>query len=535
MKEGAVPKSSGLARVVRGLGWVVGGLALTLLTAWVGAYFWLGSGPGRAFLGELASGSLPDAVSLGLVKWGPWPGELAAGELVVRDAAGRALLTMGSASAEVGLGALVDGQVVIDRLEVDIARIEARRDAEGRVDLAAALAPPKVATAAAGAAPRARKPPVIEAMRVRVGELWIDLGTEQVHVRDLGIGGALHADGSLAVAVGSGSCHAAWNKLRRSVGFSECRLAADVVGRRAEVTALELTQGGDIVLALQGWMDVGATPRGRWTGHGALGADEAGALVPGMFPLGVGFDGLALELAGSELTGSIGQLFADRWVSGPLWAEHVSLAVPALSAEPGLLVPEMTLAVEHLAMARLEGLDWRLEGVWIPRATGALDRKLLVDAAGWSSAWTMPSGEVGPVDLLISTEMKLTGGRLVAQVRSALGLVEAIGTLKTSPLTKKTDFVAQIAFAEARGPLAAAFMHELDDAQREALGEPIAGAVEIDVEVDRKERLGPWHTELEWALGRLEGKTTLEWDGYGWGAPAEAAPVEAPAPDEESP
>lgn len=535
-----MPKSSGLARVVRGLGWVAGGLALTLLTAWVGAYFWLGSSPGRAFLGKLATASLPDTVSLGLVKWGPWPGELAAGELVVRDAAGRALLAMGSASAHVGLMALtdlIDGQVVIDRLEVDIARIEARRDAEGRVDLAAALAPPKVATAA-GPASRARKPPVIEAMRVRVGELWLDLGTEQVHVRDLGIGGALHADGSLAIALGSGSCHAAWNKLRRSVGFSECRLAADVVGRRAEVTALELAQGGDIVLALQGWMDLDAAPHGRWTGHGALGPDEAGAFLPGMFPLGVGFDGLALEIAGSELSGSIGQLFSDRWVSGPLSADHVSLAVPALSAEPGLLVPEMTLAVEHLAMARLEGLDWRLEGVWIPRATGTLDRKLLVDAAGWSSAWTMPSGVVGPVDLLISTELKLTGGRLVAQVRSALGLVEAIGTLKTSPLTKRTDFVAQVAFAEARGPLAAAFMHELEDVQREALGEPIAGAVEIEVEVDRKERLGPWHTELEWALGRLEGKTTLEWDGYGWGAPAEAAPDAMPAPlspDEESP
>lgn len=535
MNEGAEPGSGWVARVLRGVGWVVAGLALTLLTAWAGAYFALGSSPGRAWLGELAAEALPRSVNVGLVKWGPSPGEVAIGELVVRAPAGRELLAMRSASAAVSLGALLDGEVVVDRLEVELTRVEAAAGEEGRIDLAEALRPPKVATAVGAGPPKATKQPEIKALNVVVHELWLDLGGEQVHVRDLGLAGALHANGAGAFEVRSGPCHAAWNKLRRVVGFTGCRLTMSVEGQRAVVEALSLGREDGEVLAMRGWMDMSGEPRGSWTATGTLGPDDTGALMPAMFPAGLAFDGLALELVGSRLSGRLGQVFAERWVSGPLSADHASFGVPSFTAEPGLLVPEMTLVVEGLSAARLEGLDWRLEGLWIPGATGKLDRKLVVDANGWGSQWTLPTGEVGPVDIEVTALLKLTGGQLIAQVQSELGVVEALGTLKSSPLTKHTDFIANVAFTGARGPLAAAFMHELDDAQRTALGEPIAGAVELDVEVDRKDRLGPFTTTLEWALGRLDGKVSLEWDGYGWGAPPPPDPEADPDADEVEP
>ena len=528
MNEGAEPGSGWVTRALRGVGWVVAGLVLTLATAWTSAYFALGSSPGRAWLGELAADALPQSVSVGLVKWGPWPGEVAAGELVVRAPAGRELLAMRSASAAVALGALVDGEVVVDRLEIELTRIEAAAQEEGRIDLAEALLPPKVATATGAGSARAKKRPEVKALTVMVHELWLDLGGEQVHVRDLGITGALHANGAGAFEVRSGPCHAAWNKLRRALGFSECRLTMSVEGQRAVVEALSLRRDDGEVLAMNGWMDMSGEPRGSWIATGTLGPEDAGALMPGMFPAGLAFDGLALELGGDQLSGRLGQVHAARWVSGPLSADHASFGVPDFTAEPGRLVPEMTLVIEGLSAARLEGLDWRLEGLWIPVAVAKLDRKLVVDANGWGSQWILPTGVVGPIDIEITTLLKLTGGQLIAQVQSELGTVEALGTLKSSPLTKHTDFIANVAFAHARGPLAAAFMHELDDAQRTALGEPIAGAVELDVEVDRKDRLGPFTTTLEWALGRLDGKVSLEWDGYGWGAPP---PTPAPGAD----
>ncbi len=528
--------TSTLVRAAGWLVWTVAGAALLLMTLWSGAYFWLGSGPGRAQLARVAA--LPTGVSIGAVRWGPAWDEVAVGDVRVSEPGGRELLRVSSAALDVGLGALIGGDVVVDALEVEVAHVEATADEDGKVELVAALSPPRAASVAG--APRvvgASRAPAINALRVHIAEVWVDVADLRAHVRDVKISGAIPAEGAgpAQIAVATGACHAQWSKGRRSLGFDECRVALSVEGQRLAVSALELRQREE-VLSMSGTLAwVGEKLSGHWRGWGHLGAYEANALAPGSFPAGLDFDGLELDVEGGNVVGSLGQIVAARWVAGPFSADHVAFAIERVTAEPGLLVPAMELTVVGLAAARFEGLGWSLEGVWFPRATGDLDRKLIAETAGWSSALTLPNGLVGPVDLRIATQLKLTGGQLEAEVETPQGLVHAVGTLRSSPLTKRTDFVANISFAEVHGALADALLHDLADDQRTALGARPHGSLEVEVEVDREDRFSPWVTELEWALGRLDGKgcetsngpcIAYEWDGYGWGPPAATMPAE---------
>lgn len=536
------PAGSPLRRVAGWLVWTLVGAALLLMTLWSGAYFWLGSSAGRAQLTGLAA--MPAGVSIGAVRWGPAWDEVVVGDIRVSDK-GRELVRIDSASLDIGLGDVIGGDLVVDALEVDVAHLAATADEDGKVDLVAALSPPKEPSVASGPSTAKARPPVIivKALRILVGEVWLDLGDLQAHVRNVGITGVIHPDGRAAaqMAVATGPCHGMWNKGRRSLGFDECRIATSVEGQRFEVTGLELRQAGADVIAMTGVVDMtGDKPQSHWQGWGSLGAFEANAVAPGSFPGGLDFDGLDLDVVGGHVKGTLGQVVAEQWAAGPFSADHVSFGVEHFTAEPGLLVPSMELTLAGLSAARLEGLGWGLEGVWFPRATGDLDKKLIAEMVGWSSAWTLPTGAVGPVALRLSAALKLTGGPLEADVESPLGVVHAVGNLKSSPLTKRTDFVANLEFADVQGPLADALLHDLADDQRKALGDRPRGSLELEVEVDRDDKFSPWVTTLEWALGRLDGKgcdavvgpcVAFEWDGYGWGAPA----MNAATPPEETP
>jgi len=529
-------------RVTGWLLWTLVGAALLLMTLWSGAYFWLGSSAGQAQLTRMAS--MPAGLSVGAVRWGPTWDEVAVGDVHVA-ARGRELLRVDSARVDLGLGDLLAGDIVIDSLEVAVAHVEATADEDGTIDLVAALIPPKQPSVAGqpSVAKAPAKPIIVKALRIDVGEVWVDVGGAQVHVRDVAITGAIHPDGKAAaqMAVATGPCHALWNKGRRYLGFDACRVVTNAEGLHFEVTALELAQHEQQVLALTGVVDLaGDKPHSHWRGWGSLGAFEANALAPGSFPGGIDFDGLDIDIKGGHVLGSLGQVVAPMWAAGPFSADHVAFGVDHFSAEPGLLVPSLQLTVAGLSAARLEGLGWGLEGVWFPRASADLDRKLVAEMAGWSSAWTLPNGLVGPVDLRLSTTLKLTGGPLEADVETAYGTVHAVGNLKSSPLTKRTNFVANLAFSEVQGPLAEALLHDLSDDQKKALGERPRGELELEVEVDREDRFSPWVTTLEWALGRLDGRgcdrvmgpcVAFEWDGYGWGV-ADRAGANAPTPEE---
>lgn len=533
------PPSSPLSRWLRRLTWLLGGLALAATTLWTGAYFWLGSSPGRAQLLSLAK--LPHGVTVGAVRWGPAPDEIALGDLSVRDPHGRTVARIASASADLGLGALLGGEVVVDALEVEVSHVEAVADDEGRVDLIAALTPPPPAapTVAGGPAAEPRPKPRISSAVIYVGAVWIDLAGLQADVRDLRLRGSLAGSagtGELEI-VGRG-CEATWNKARRRVGFDECRVSLSVDGPEVVVSALELKHHEE-VLSLEGSISFGDQPSSRWRGWGRLGPREADALLPGPFPAGFDFAGLELVIDSEQIVGRLGVLMAPRWSSGPFSADHVALSIAHADAKPKRLIPELEMSLDGLAAARLEGLGWSFEGLWAPYLVGDLQRRLDAAASGWAASWTLPTGEVGPVDIRLMTGLKLTGGRIDAQVETAQGTVAAVGTLKSSPLTKRTSFVAELGFQDVSGALGKALLHDLSSEQLAALGEMPFGSAELDVEVDREDREAPWETTLEWALGHLESsreeaRATLEWDGYAWDV---ATPVaELPQdPGEESP
>lgn len=500
------------------------GLALAALTLWTAVYFWLGSSPGRAQLLSLAD--LPAGVSVRAVRWGPAPDSLALGALTVSDPTGRELAHVTSASFDLGLSALLGGELVVDRAELALSHLTLATTDDGALDLVAALRPPRPPAVATATRKAPARTPTLDAVHIHVAEVWLDLPGLQAHLRDLRLAGALPAAPAGAPPAGeldlvASACHATWNKARRQVGFDECRVAASVDGHDLTVRSLTLRQREEVLMAQGHITTTTASTTSRWRAWGRLGRHEADQLLPGSFPLGFDFDGLDLATDGPNLSGSLATLVAPRWSAGPLSADHVALAIARFTAAPGLLVPEMDLAVDHLAAARLEGLDWSFEGLYVPSLTGDLQKRLLAEAAGWSSSWTLPTGTVGPVDLTLAADLKLTGGRLEATVETPVGHVLALGTLKSSPLTKRTSFVADLRFRDVAGPLADALLHDLDDDQRAALGPTPRGTAELDVDVDRADRFSPWQTELEWALGRLDSAhatppTAFDWDGYAW-------------------
>lgn len=515
-----------VSRLARMLAWTVGGLLLLGLTLWTLAYFALGATPVRAALVEALG--LPEGVSVGAVRWGPAPDRVALGDVRVR-AGGQEVMGVSTVWADVELAPLLDGDMVVEAVEVEIDRIDAVRGEDGQIPLVAALTPKKPAAGAGG--PKKEKARLeVKRIAVAVGAIWVDVGEAQVDVRALRMEGALDAAGGLRFEARTGPCHASWNKGRRVIGFRECRVASSVDGSRLTVGSVSLAQE-EVVLEAHGEVDL-TTQVGHWSAFGDLGPAEAAAFLGAGFPGGLAFDGLELMTEGGKMKGALGQVMAPRWASGPVTADHVAIGAVEFAAEPGLLVPELDVVVAGIAAARMEGLGWTVEGLWLGRAEGDLDKKLHAAAVGAAADWILPSGHVGPVELSATAELKLTGGTMTVAVTPRDGVVEALGTLKSSPLTKRTSFVANLGFAGVTGPLAEALAHDVSVEQRAALGEPLAGTGEVDVDVSREDKLAPWVATLEWALGRLEGKTVLSWDGYAWGAPSpdEVEPVEEETP-----
>ncbi len=505
--------------------WTIAGLALFVLTVWSVAYFGLASSDGRALL--LESARLPEGVSVGVVRWGPVWDEVVVGDVRVVDGGARELVHVRSATIDLGLGAFMGGDIVVDRLEVDVAQAQVR-ERDGAVDLVAIVAPPKAPTTASGTPKPPAKQPVIDRFIVNIGEVFVDGGGAYTHLRDVVIAGRIIGDDSSA-EVDIGTVHAAWDKWRRHVAFADVNLRAHIEENGVHV-GLALGPPEDPSMAIEGRMKgTGDDATSQWRGWGRVDGRTANALVGG-FPLGFDFDGLEVVTAGKRLTGSIGSMVVPYWESGPFSGDHIALGISRFAIEPALLVPKAELDITGLSAAHLSGLDWTFAGLWLPTVEADLDKKLLVTMAGASASWKVPQGEVGAVDLLVAAELKLSGGPIEVQLRTPQGLVEATGTLKSSVLTKRTDFIVDMRFANVRGPLAQGLLHDLEDEQRVALGEGPSGSAEFEIEVDREDRFSPWQTELEWALGRLDSAlcgrimpcVSFEWDGYGWGAPATA-------------
>jgi hypothetical protein len=557
------PARSLALRVLSALGMALGVLVLALATVFFGTYFWLASSPGRAQLAGLVRAAAP-AVEVDLVAWGPDPGTVVLGPGRVRDGSGRELAALNGGSVQVAPLSVLSGDLTVLRLELELGRVAMHQGADGRVDLASALAPPRPVAVASGAPSKPREPIRIDAFRARIAELALDLqpAPSGIVLRDLEVEGrlTLGAPEALAVAldVRVGAFDAAWNKGRKVVGCDRIAARLRLGGDTLEVEHLDFFRTDargveSAIVSVRGDIKglgraAPAIPTATFAVTLSLSPFDTHLFTGGALPFGMDLDGVALVVGpdverGVRVAGSIGQAMAGRWTSGPFAMDELTLAGARFVATPGLLVPELEVAIDGISAARLSGVDWRLEGIDLTPLGATLEKRLDAFAHARVATWTLPTGVVGPAELALSTTLKLTGGTLDALARTSYGDIDARGLLRSSPFTKKTDFSATFALRNLTGPLRQAFIHDLDDAARARLlgddgAAALSGEAELDLELEREapdpeaaDRADVWVATLEWLTGRLVGKTALAWDGYAWSD----APVEPPTPVRDAP
>lgn len=516
-----VPRMS-LPRFARGLMKVVAGLALAAVTLYVGGYLALASTPGRAWLASMVADALgPTRVraTIGVAQWGPAPGSLWAAD---------ARVELPIAVAE---GARLAVRVGLPDLELEAVEV-AIDDVAIRLPEAGA---PIAAAGATGTGGGGRKNrPTIPDVRVAVRHLELTGPGVQADVRDVDVRGSVGE--ALELTIGSGPCHVAWMNGRRVSGFDACRVArARLVGSEVEIGGLVLARGSTQVADVRGRATLGKAPEVHLEADLDLASWDAAALAGDQLPEGLVAQGVRLDVVGDLYRGSVAALTAPRYHNGPFDAELVAVAIPTFTGAPGLVLPQVAVTLTGLVAAHAQAFDWSVDGVSAPYLSFDLEKKLVGALPGVRIArWTAPSGVIE--DLAIDADMAigLSGGSVTGLVTTPFGTIEATGHLKKSPITKRATFVSEGAFADLGGPLAALVLHDLDDTQRRALGEPIGGSYALAVDVTHEERYDPYELELSWDETELRGKVALSWDGSSWSEPASQTtgePHDAPTPE----
>jgi len=504
--------SSRALRIVVG---VVVGLVLATTTLYLGAYFALASTPGRTALKAAVMAELERAgvrASVADVRWGPAPGALWATGIALDLPL--ATVSDGLLEATIALPELTPSRVALHVHKVAVRLPEAGE--------------PPVVAAPSGAPRPSKKRVVIPDVRVAVDELDLTGPGFAANVRDLAL--TLVVDDTITATLATGPCHVAWQHGRRVLGFDHC----DVAGRfaqsdkRVSLDDVRLTRGDTTVVRAHG----------TWLGgvaHAAadldLAAWEAAALAGDALPGGLVVQGLELDLEASVLSGSIAALHAPRYVLAPFEGELVELTIDHFRGEPGLLIPQVDVSASNLDAARASGFDWVVDNVHAPSLSFALAKKLEGTMPAFrADRWTTPAGSVGPIEADVEVAIGLSGGSVTGQLAMPEGTLDARGQLKTSPLTKRSTFTATAAFEGLRGPLATLVRHDGDAALKDALGEPLAGSLQVAIEAQRESRHDAFELELEWDTTELSGKVKRSWDGSDWVEPSPAVPDEAPEP-----
>lgn len=570
-------------RILQGLGKSILGLVLLVVTLWLSAYFALGSGPGQRALAGLVRGEA--GVEPTFVRWGPAPDHLLLGGLDVApsEVGGPSLAALTVASLDLGLWSLFGRDPTIEHLRVELAHVQANIGPDGRVDLLMALSPPRRPGPAAP--PREKAPPrfAVERLEVLIGELLVTQGAEGLHLRDLELAGRLlvgeRVDASLALS--SAELHVALDRGRRVWAGSGLELALKVGGAMASPPSLEV----DLELTLRHSDDrtsrlVLALAPGR-PATAELDADlsgaDAAALLPGSdLPHGIQLSGLRLEASpgsdgasggaepvpalapgasppkapeptpGQKLSGRLGHAFAPVLGLGAAELHDASFGLSAISIDTGRLIPQVEVALSHLQATRLvlrpvtaaddaepgadeaapEPFGWTLEGLDFAGGRISFLRRLELHLWPGRALWGLPNVAAEPIDLAIDADLGLTGGPITAHVAGAFGAIEARGKLRVSPLSGKTGFGAELAFAELHGAFARALLPELpaEHPLNQARAPRVSGAMTLELENDEE---GPAvafdEGVITWATGGSR------WDGYGWSD--EPRPDGAPLPD----
>lgn len=572
-------------RILTGLGKSLLGLALLLVTLWLGAYFALGSGPGQRALAGLVRGEA--GLEPTLVRWGPAPDRLLLGGLDVMatgEVPDKPLAALTMASLDLGLWSLLGSNPTIEHLRVELAHVHANIGPDGKVDLLMVLSPPR--RPGTGAPPREKAPPrlAIERIDVRIGELLVTHGAEGIHLRDLELGGRLVVGERLDAALGLSSTqiHLAMDRGRRVWAGAGIELEVRAAGAPTSPTSLEV----DLALTVRHSDDrtsrlALAMAPGR-PARAELDADLSGAdaavLLPGSdLPHGIQIAGLRLEAtsekkavspdappgaappktteneAARRLTGQLGHAFAPVLGLGAAELHDASFGLSAIHIDAERLIPQVEVTLSHLQATRLvlrpvatsgdeqpegeadtvKAFGWTLEGLDFAGGRISFLRRLELHLWPGRALWGLPNATPEPISLAIDADLGLTGGPITAHLAGAFGAIEARGKLRVSPLTGKTGFGAELAFAELHGAFARALLPELP--AEHPLNQPDApnasGAMTLELENDESGPAVAFDEGLvTWAKGGSR------WDGYGWSdeplAPPDGAPIPGTNPED---
>lgn len=516
-----------LPRPVRVVLKVLAGLVLGLATLYVGTYLALATTPGRALLAGVVEDQLQRAnlrATPEAVHWGPAPGELWVANVAIE-------LPLANVDVQ-----LIEARVSVPDLEPQalsaiVGKVTIRLPEPGEEAVVAANnAGPN---GSAGANAKRQNRLTIPDVRVFVAELDFSGPTVAAHARDLDLRGAiaLGEPDEVTLELATGACHVSWMAGRRVSGFDHCRLEgvrAKPRGKTLDLGALVLERDGHDVARVAAHADMTTkTPKIDVHADLDLAAWDATVLAGDQLPLGIVVQGVTLELQGDLVRGSIGAMQAPRYHNGPFDAELVALEIPELTGAPGLILPQVQATVTGLVAAHAAAFDWSAENVAAPLLDFDLEKKLIGQLPGVRIArWSSPGGVVDDLEADADLAIGLSGGSISGLVTTPDGVLDAAARLKVSPITKRSSFTCEATFADVRNALAKLVTHDASDAEKTALGEPLAGSLTVAVDVNREDRFSPYVLELEWDATELRGKTGLSWDGSSW------VPAETQTPDD---
>lgn len=567
-------------RILSGLAKSILGLGLLLVTLWLTAYFALGSGPGQRALAGLVRGEAGFEPTF--LRWGPAPDRLLVGGLDVKatsEAQARPLITLTMASLDLGLWSLLGSSPTIEHLRLDLAHVHANIGPDGKVDLLMVLSPPR--RPGTGAPPREKAPPrfAIERLDVSIGELLVTQGAEGFHLRDLELGGRLIVDERLnaSLAVRSAGIHLAMDRGRRVWTGAGLELEVSAAGVPTSPTSLEveldltLRHSDERTSRLALAMAPGRPMRAELDAD--LSGADAAALLPGSdLPHGIQLAGLRLEAASEthadtrdaapgaaapkatepetarRLSGQLGHAFAPVLGLGAAELHDASFGLSAISIDATRLIPQVDVTLSHLQAARLvlrpvattddeepggedgavEAFGWTLEGLDFAGGRITFLRRLELHLWPGRALWGLPNATPEPIDLALDADLGLTGGPITAHIAGAFGAIEARGKLRVSPLTGKTGFGAELAFAELHGAFARALLPELpaEHPLNQTDAPNASGTMTLELENDADGPAVAFDEGLvTWATG------ASRWDGYGWSDEPRPLPDSVPSPD----
>ncbi|PIE18993.1 MAG: hypothetical protein CSA66_03370 [Proteobacteria bacterium] len=540
----ATPESPARRRR-RGTLWPV--LLATLLAlpaaAWVGGYFWLNSTTGQQAIADWLTGQAPaDRLDIALVRWGPLPHRVELLDLRIHDADGRPLVSARHVDADLRLGALLDGELLVDGAVVEDVLLHLGWDRDGALNLSEALARPEAPKPGAEPSAKPTGPKrgfALEGLDLRRVSLTLEWPTWGLRFDQVA------ARGGVALRPGAGglSIDADLSAARSLVTWHEDR---SVVFRGVDIGGFSWRDEGFTVARLALDNPDGAT-RASLTGrmgfrgdlsfvaHGdvALAGDDAEHLVPGVFPQGASIVGLAADYAGGKVSGRMRQARAPSVALGPVLARGVSLPVDALTIVPGLLRPTGSLKITHA----------RADMISLPHDAGAQDVEvdaLTMTIRGTSSAelegvrvasLRLPEGQVGRAAAKGRITFGLTSGELDGSVETDQGVIGANGKLRLNPLSQRLTISTRVAVEDVGGAIADTILSFIPVDRRAELAAPLSGYAVFETRLSRDKSKGSkgkrWSPRTRVTDARLEGQGRLTFDGDRW---ARAALDEPPRP-----